>query len=177
MKDLFHHKEAEKIISGEVFRRLWIVSGGQSGVDRAAMEFALRYRLPVRGWCPRGRIAEDGVIAANIPVQESDDSDPALRTELNVYDSDATLVLTYPEVRDGTVLTEDCARSFSRPLLTFLIDREPDSQAIGYFREWVANNQIRILNIAGPRESFRPGEVYVQASIWLEHLLLRRVEK
>lgn len=172
MTKVFRHHAAQQTIESGVFKRLWIISGGQTGVDRAAMDFALKYRLPVRGWCPQGRLAEDGQIPASIPVQESDDADPALRTELNAYDSDGTLVLTFAEVKDGTVLTEECAEAFNRPLLTFLINDNPESGDVIRFREWIDAHGIRLLNIAGPRESFRPGVVYAQSLRWIERLLL-----
>ena len=172
MTAIFKHSQAEYMLAPPVFKRLWVVSGGQSGVDRAAMDFALKFRLPVRGWCPKGRIAEDGSIPAVIPVQESVDTDPALRTELNAFDSDATLILSFSEVRDGTVLTEECAKNFNKPLLWFDIGNDATEADVSKFRGWIEKNSIKVLNIAGPRESFRPGEVYLRSMRWLEKFLL-----
>jgi uncharacterized protein YjbI with pentapeptide repeats len=75
--------------------RLWIVTGGQTGVDRATLDTALSLFLPVRGWCPKGRIAEDGIIPPVYPLQETTSTDYAVRTEWNVRDSDGTLILAY----------------------------------------------------------------------------------
>jgi hypothetical protein len=85
-----------------------IVSGGQTGVDRAALDVALELGIPCGGWCPRNRIAEDGRIAERYPLRESATSDPSVRTELNVIDSDATLVLTWEKASGGTLLTILC---------------------------------------------------------------------
>jgi hypothetical protein len=172
MSEKFKHNLAKLTIKTGLFKRLWIVSGGQSGVDRAAMEFALMHDLPVRGWCPQGRLAEDGVIPARIPLQESKSPEPALRTELNVYDSDATLILTFDEVKDGTVLTEECAAVFKKPVLIFQIITDASKSEVVQFRNWIEKNNIKILNIAGPRESFRPGVVYAQAWSWLQALFI-----
>ena len=175
MSEEFKHNLAEITLKTKLFKRLWIVSGGQSGIDRAAMEFALLHDLPVRGWCPEGRLAEDGIISSRIPLQESKSAEPALRTELNAYDSDATLILTFEEVRDGTVLTEECAAAFQKPVLIFLIGRNATKSEIVQFRSWIEKNNVKVLNIAGPRESFRPGVVYEQAWSWLQSLLASQI--
>jgi hypothetical protein len=172
MSKEFKHNLAELTLRTSLFNRLWIVSGGQSGVDRAAIEFALMHDLPVRGWCPQGRLAEDGVIPTRIPLQESRSSEPALRTELNVYDSDATLILTFDEVKDGTALTEECAAAFQKPVIIFLINKDASKNDVIQFRNWIKKNNIKVLNIAGPRESFRPGVVYAKAWSWLHTLFI-----
>jgi hypothetical protein len=150
--------------------RLMIVSGGQSGVDRAALDVAIEYHLPCRGWCPADRWAEDGRIGSQYPLQETGSTLPAVRTEMNVVDSDATLILTQGEPRDGTPLTEEMARKHGRPCITLDLEREPDTRT---FDAWLAENNVRVLNIAGPRESFRPGFVYSRARTVLTALLVR----
>ena len=95
-----------------------LVSGGQTGVDRAGLDVALARGIPCGGWCPRGRIAEDGVISERYPLTETDSVDPSQRTEFNVRDSDATLVLWDGRGTDGTRLTIECAQKYARPLLS-----------------------------------------------------------
>ena len=139
---------------------LSIVTGGQSGVDRAAMDVAQKFNLPLGGWCPRGRWAEDGPIPESYPLRECDSEVPAVRTELNVIDSDGTLIITCEGPKDGTPLTLECAQKHGRPYLVLSLDEHPDVDA---FWKWITHNQIKVLNIAGPRESFAPGSVYKPA--------------
>jgi len=134
-----------------VFR---LISGGQTGVDRAALDAALALGISCGGWCPRGRRAEDGPIDARYPLQETPSADYAQRTEWNVRDSDGTLVLTRGEPRGGTALTLDFARSLGRPTLVLDLARAPDADAV---RDWLQRERIRVLNVAGPRESVAPG--------------------
>mgnify|MGYP003793290687 CR=1 FL=1 len=88
-----------------------IVSGGQTGVDRAALDVAMQLGIPVGGWCPRGRRAEDGRIPDSYPLREASSVNYAKRTELNVRDSDGTLILSGGPLTGGTALTESLARS------------------------------------------------------------------
>src|SRR5690606_25772528 len=90
-----------------------IVTGGQTGTDRAALDFALEAGIACGGWCPRGRIAEDGPIAALYPLVETPTSLYEQRTEWNVRDSDATLVLTHGTPIGGTLLTLECAMKYN----------------------------------------------------------------
>ena len=145
-----------------------IVSGGQTGVDRAALDVALKLGIPCGGWCPRNRLAEDGRIAEEYPLRETATSDPGMRTELNVIDSDGTLVLTWGKPSGGTLLTILCARHHRKPFLEVNLERQPD---IEFLRKWIHSQEIRVLNIAGPRESHDPGSIYAQAKKFLTSLL------
>jgi Circularly permutated YpsA SLOG family len=102
-----------------------IVSGGQTGVDRAALDVALELGLECGGWCPRGRRAEDGEIPARYPLRETRSAGYPVRTERNVRDSDATLVLHEGRLGRGTALTAGCARRLGRPLLEVDLRRPP----------------------------------------------------
>jgi hypothetical protein len=132
------------------YRFLQIVSGGQTGVDRAALDVAIHLQIPHGGWCPRGRLAEDGTIAASYQLRETAEAEYAVRTERNVIDSQATLVLHYHDLSGGTKLTVQMADRYRRPRM--LIDlagpTEPDRVV-----EWLVGNQVTVLNVAGPRES------------------------
>lgn len=149
-------------------RRLCIVNGGQSGVDRAALDSALKLMLPCRGWCPTERWAEDGVISAQYPMQECGSPTPAVRTELNAIDSDGTLVLTKGNPQDGTPLTVERAQLHGKPTLVMTLGEAPDIEG---FWKWINSNDIRILNIGGPRESFEPGTVYAASRVILDVIL------
>jgi hypothetical protein len=131
-----------------------IVSGGQTGVDQGALDAALELGLDHGGWCPRGRLAEDGTIPARFSLTESHSAKYAVRTRQNVLDSDATLILFNGEVSGGTALTRRLAIQHGRPLLQVNLDRPLDLTAV---RSWLDNHRIKILNVAGPRESNSPG--------------------
>lgn len=146
---------------------LSIVSGGQTGVDRAALDVAVERGIPCGGWCPAGRAAEDGPIDPRYPLRETPSADAAQRTEWNVRDSDGTLLLVTRAQSLGTQLTHEVARRLGRPVYLWRLDAPPDGDA---FRRWLAAHNIRTLNVAGPRESESPG-VYVLACAWLRAAL------
>ena len=146
-----------------------IVSGGQTGVDRAALDVALDLGMACGGWCPRGRAAEDGVLAASYPLRETVTADYAERTRLNVRDADATLVLTRGRPSGGTALTLDFARMLGRPSLVVDLGA-PDSGAPARAGAWIEAEGVATLNVAGPRESTAPG-IHQEASAFLRELL------
>jgi len=146
---------------------LRIVSGGQTGVDRAALDVALRLGLPCGGWCPRGRRAEDGTLDPRYPLLETRSSGYSQRTEWNVLDSDATLVLAAGPLRGGTAFTARRARQLPKPLLALDLDQDPDPRILPVF---LAAHAVRTLNVAGPRESQSPG-IYERAARFLEAAL------
>ena len=155
--------------------RLFIVSGGQTGVDTAALDLALKLNLPCGGWCPLGRRNEEGMIKDSYPLRETFSEEPAVRTELNALDSDGTLILTTGAPTDGTNLTEQCATFYNKPLLVldFVADFErmqQDPTVKSHFWSWISDNKIFVLNIAGPRESFMPGFVYQRSFEFLSGL-------
>ena len=157
--------------TSETIRRL--VSGGQSGADRAALDVAIRLGIPYGGWCPRGGRAEDlptppGLLRDYPELVETPTADSAVRTEWNVRDSDATLLLTdRPDsLSGGTALTRDLAVRLGRPVL---VTSTGEVEAV---RAWLREQSAQplVLNVAGPRESKEPG-LYAAASRLLEQVL------
>ncbi len=148
-----------------------IISGGQTGVDRAALDATLEAEFPSGGWCPKGRTAEDGPIPDRYPVVESDSPEYADRTERNVFDSEGTLILTRGEPTGGTAYTIACAEAHGRPylLLDYDINADPDMVV-----EWAETYEIEVLNVAGPRESTLPG-VYEDTLRFLRDVIARIV--
>jgi hypothetical protein len=153
-------------------RSVTIVSGGQTGVDRAALDAALALGLSCGGWCPKGRRAEDGPIDPRYPLRETRSADYATRTRLNVRDSDATLALVREPVSGGTALAVRLAWRFQRPLLVVDLNRARPSAA-ATVRRWIVENGIHVLNVAGPRESRAPG-IHTEAMRFLKRVLRPR---
>lgn len=152
-----------------------IVSGGQTGVDRAALDAARAAGIDCGGWCPAGRRAEDGAISDHYPLRETRSGSYRERTRLNVRDSDATLVLTDGPPQGGTGTTVDAARDMEKPVLVIDLAADPADAAanIVRLRAWVAEEGVRVLNIAGPRESQCPG-IYRAAIALLGRFLADR---
>lgn len=144
-----------------------MISGGQTGVDRAALDVALELDVPCGGWCPRGRRAEDGRIPTRFPLKECSSRNYAVRTRLNVEESDGTLILSRGKLTGGTALTESIARQVQKPCLVIDLVVEFDAQPV---EEWVAENRIRTLNVAGPRESQQVG-IFEQACDYLRKFI------
>jgi len=130
-----------------------ILSGGQTGVDRAALDVALELGIPCGGWCPKGRLAEDGPIPERYPLRETRSARYARRTAWNVRDSDATLIVARRPLSGGTAYTEQVAVELERPYLVVA----PDVAEVARIRAWLAANEVAVLNVAGPRESGVPG--------------------
>jgi hypothetical protein len=144
-----------------------IISGGQTGVDRAALDVAMELDIPCGGWCPKGRRAEDGPISEHYPLEETPSTSYPERTECNIRDSDGTLVLTLGRPDGGTALTIGLTRRLKKPCKIVKLSDEPEVEAV---RTWLQAKQIQMLNVAGPRESENPG-IYSQASDFLRQLL------
>ena len=143
-----------------------IISGGQTGVDRAALDVGLELGIPIGGWCPKGRKAEDGPIDKKYPLVETHEEGYIVRTKLNVVDSEATLILIQQsnEIKGGTQLTCNMAIEYSKPMQVLSISlTDPE-----HLNEWIS--RFSILNVAGPRESKSPG-IYKAAKKFLLEVL------
>jgi hypothetical protein len=144
-----------------------IVSGGQTGVDRAGLDVALALRIPCGGWCPKGRLAENGAIPAGYPLRETPSEGYEQRTEWNVRDSDGTLVLNMGKLSSGTLYTVQKAKALKKPFTVVQVDQEIDCDVIS---RWLEEHDIQILNIAGPRLSKYP-DIYLETKKLLMELL------
>jgi len=137
-----------------------IVSGGQTGADRAALDIALALGMETGGWVPGGRLAEDGVIPERYPnLVEAESACPAVRTELNVRDSDATVIFSHGAPTGGTALTESLVHRYGRLLLLLDLSTMTGIDASIRLREWLARHRPLVLNVAGARDSEDP-EIY-----------------
>jgi predicted Rossmann fold nucleotide-binding protein DprA/Smf involved in DNA uptake len=139
------------------YRAITIVSGGQTGADRAALDFAIRHGLPHTGWCPRRRRAEDGTIPSEYRLRETPSSHYSQRTEWNVRDSDATIVFSVKErLTGGTWLTFELARRLGKPVLHLSRDEANVAAAAVKLLSFIEQLPVRTLNVAGPRASQEP---------------------
>jgi hypothetical protein len=151
-------------------RNICVITGGQTGVDRAAMDVALRQSFSLQGYCPRGRRAEDGTIPAKYPLRETKSSDPEERTLINVKISQGTLILFNSQPDKGTEYTKySCIRN-NKPYLEIQLNKRKDD--IPKIVRWLNTSDIQKLNIAGPRESESPG-IYKYARAFLNELFLK----
>ena len=138
-------------------KTLKIISGGQTGVDRAALDVALRHAIECGGWCPAGRLDEFGKIPDRYPVQELQAGGFNERTLQNVKDSDGTVVVYPGELRGGTEQTVRFCVDLKRPHQLIDASKLSAEDAAKLIADFVRENKIGILNIAGPRQSEWPG--------------------
>jgi hypothetical protein len=144
-----------------------IISGGQTGADRAGLDAAMELNIPIGGWCPKGRKAEDGPIVEKYPLQETTLGDYRVRTEKNVKESDGTIIFTIGKPTGGTALTVKKAKALDKPHMVIDLDDDYDFDAV---KGWLVDNNIEVLNIAGPRGSKFP-DVYDRVKGYLKTLL------
>jgi hypothetical protein len=146
-----------------------VISGGQTGVDRAALDWAIASGVVHGGWCPRGRRAEDGPIPPQYRLREMQSSDYRQCTRRNVTDSDSTLILNIGAVDGGTRLTVVACQDSGKPYRVIQLDGEAQRLDVASVRAWLANARVVVLNVAGPRERKRPG-IYALATRYLDTL-------
>ena len=145
-----------------------IISGGQTGADRAALDVAINHGIPCGGWCPKGRKAEDGKIPDRYPLCETDTDSYRERTQKNILDSDGTLILCPEEKMDaGTQITYQLCKEIKKPIC---IADPADETQIPQVIKWLIKDNIQVVNIAGPRESNLKG-IYEGSVSFLDKLL------
>ncbi len=130
-----------------------IISGGQTGVDRAALDVAIELGITCGGWCPKDRASEDGPIPDHYLLMETPSADPAQRTEWNVRDSEATLIIAQGKLTGGTALTRRLARSMGKPCIVANPAQETSTATV---QAWLDEHAVKTLNVAGPRASNDP---------------------
>lgn len=147
-----------------------IISGGQTGADRAAFDFALENRIAIGGFVPQGRRAEDGRLSGDYPnLTETATRNYAVRTELNVQNSDATLIVSHGRLTRGSRLTKKFAAAYAKPFLHVDFLESTIEEAAEKTRRWLASINCRKLNIAGPRAS-TDAEIYEKTKRFLAEL-------
>ena len=130
-----------------------IVSGGQTGVDRAALDVALKHGIECGGWCPAGRLDEVGRIPDRYPLRELAQGSFADRTLENVKDSDGTLIIYFGDPSGGTKFTIECGKQLQRPHLLIDAAKTSAEKGVSAIVDFVREHKIDILNVAGPRQS------------------------
>lgn len=134
-----------------------IVSGGQTGVDRAALDVAQELGIEVGGWVPKGRLAEDGRVPDRYDLKETPSSDAVQRTEWNVRDSHATLFFSDGPLVGGSATTFAFAERSGRPHLHVDLSKTTVPEAVDAISRWLSDGRCEVLNVAGPRLSETPG--------------------
>lgn len=133
-----------------------IVSGGQTGADRAALDVAIRLGIPHGGWVPKGRKTEDGRLPQKYDLKEAPSLSYAQRTEMNVIDSDGTLIVTHGRLRGEAALTQKLAKKHNRPCFHMNLKKTMEHKTSEIVRFWIDARNIKILNVAGSRASTDP---------------------
>lgn len=149
-----------------------IISGGQTGVDRAALDAALESGFPCGGWCPEGRLAEDGVIHERYPLVELPGAGYKQRTLKNVLEADGTVIIHFGHMESGTKSTAIFCIRTGKPHELIDGDRVPVEQAVALLFDFITEGGIHVLNIAGPRATTKP-QAYVYARAVVGGILRR----
>ncbi len=144
-----------------------IVSGGQTGADRAALDWACQGGVAHGGWCPKGRLAVDGPLPKRYQLTETDSANYRQRTRLNVRDGDATLIFNIGNLDGGMLQTVHFAQTLSRPHLVVQLDEITPEDVVAIIRAWLTEGQFSTLNVAGPREEKRSG-IYESVAVLLD---------
>lgn len=133
-----------------------ILSGGQTGVDRAALDTAIKLGIAHGGWIPKGRRTESGILPAKYLLKETPGSGYSERTEKNVMDSDGTLIISRGPLTGGSEYTRQMAVKHNRPWFHIDLSRTAAFHAATAIRDWIMEKKLEVLNVAGPRASEDP---------------------
>jgi len=170
-----HSKQTPTVYPLTHFHPVKIISGGQTGVDRAALDAAMSLGMDTGGWCPRDRRALDGMIPDHYPLQETRGKGYQTRTRWNVRDADATLILCRDEPSGGTALTIRYCEQLDKPYLVHRLAHGENMSSLGAkarasVSSWLSTHRVQILNVAGPRED-HACPIYAHAYAFLLDLL------
>jgi len=153
-----------------------IISGGQTGADQAALDVAIEMGIPHGGWVPLGRMTEKGRLSSRYKMQEIKSIDYDQRTELNIVDSDGTLLFSRGRLKGGSALTKKLAKKHLKPCLHLDLEQISPYRAVEIIKSWLDVREIEVLNVAGPRESECP-EIYDHVVDILKSVLYPPPEK
>lgn len=148
-----------------------VILGAQTGVDRAALDAAIRVGVPFNCYCTKGGPVEDGIIPERYPFEELETSQHEIRIENNVVVSDGTLILNKGQLTRGSKLSYDFTVKHFMPCMIIQLDSEA-MLTVPTVIKWIHQHQITTLNIAGPRESKFPEGIYYEAYSYLEELFI-----
>lgn len=132
-----------------------IISGGQTGADRAALDFAIRRNIP-HGWLPKGRKTEDGPLNAKYQLREMPTGEYARRTEQNVLDADGTVIVSHGRLTGGSALTRKLAGRHEKPWLHLDLEELACDEAAARLASWIGTHKVKTLNVAGPKAGKDP---------------------
>ena len=130
-----------------------IISGGQTGADRAALDFAIEHGIPHGGWIPKGRLTEVGSLPEKYCLNEMTTKSYPKRTEKNIVDSDGTLIVSHGKMTGGTLLTWELAEKHRKPCIHIDLNVKTIADGALLLMDWIICNKISALNVAGPRQS------------------------
>ena len=147
-----------------------IISGGQTGADRAALDVAIEHGIPHGGWIPKGRKTEAGPLPKKYQLQEMPTDSYPERTEKNVIDSDGTLIISHGNLTGGSDYTCKMAQKHNRPWIHVDASKYSVDAAVVVVRAWVSGNKIKVLNVAGPRAS-KDRKIYSKTKTILKGVL------
>jgi hypothetical protein len=133
-----------------------IISGGQTGADRAALDFAIAQNIPYGGWVPKGRKTEDGTLPEKYRLQEMPTPEYSKRTEKNVLDSDGTVIVSHGFLTGGSALTREFAIQHQKPWIHIDLMKLSLKDASKALIVWLKENNIQVLNVAGPKAGKDP---------------------
>jgi hypothetical protein len=148
-----------------------IISGGQTGADRAALDFAIKHKIPHGGWVPKGRIAEDGPLHKKYKLTEMPTDSYQARTEQNVIGADGTVIISHGKLTRGSAYTLKMAKQHEKPCIHIDLKEYAVLPAALEILTWIGANNINVMNVAGPRASKDP-KIYesvkeVLTGLWL----------
>jgi hypothetical protein len=147
-----------------------IVSGGQTGADQAALDVAIEKGIPHGGWVPKGRKTEAGILPEKYHLTEMQTTNYAERTEQNVIDSDGTLIVSHGDLTGGSAYTFEMALKHGKPCIHVDAAAMPLNKAVRLIEDWIIENGIKILDVAGSRKSV-DAKIYEATKEILEALL------